>query len=156
MLYNRKVFLPMSVKRLVVHSLVLRAVRLGITLFFYCSDFWYTKINNILNIILESDAYNTRLSPSGNIFQSLSFPSMKKLFAETVVLARYCNTPFRTRRRNICSCQHVTRFMTPQVRARYGRYERYFHVPSVLNSLADDIFDDQFTNRLERVLSSLS
>lgn len=69
--YTTKVFMPFSVKKVIVYSLVYSVLTYGITVLANCSRLWRSRVDSVLRGILKSLAYNSAFASSDNLFQSL-------------------------------------------------------------------------------------
>lgn len=144
LMYHIKAFLPLNLRKLIVHSLAYGSLRYGITIFGNCSGLWQAKINNILKGMLRNVYYRPTTS-SQDMFQILSMPNFHSLFVETVVLGHYWNTDFKTPHPNIRQLRTVPRFVITKCYTRYGKNLRSFYVPRIFNSLPSNFPD--FTSR---------
>lgn len=151
LMYNIKSFLPLNLRKLIVHSLAYGSLRYGITIFGNCSELWQAKVNNILKGMLRN-VYYKPITSSLDMFHILSMPNFRSLFAETVVLGHYWNTDFKTLRPNIRQLRTVPRFLVPPCYTRYGKNLRSFYVPQIFNSLPSNFLDFTSRKKLRKAL----
>lgn len=156
MLFNTRVFLPVGVRLLIVHALAYSILRYGVTVFGNCSGRWQEKINILLKGILKSIAYNTDLSTSADIFDSLKLPNFRSLFIQTVTLRYFWNSDFRTPVIPSRTLRRSSRFEVKLCSTRYGKCMREYYVPFLFNALPDSIYHVTSLKTLKQELKCLN
>lgn len=156
MLFNTRVFLPVGVRLLIVHALAYSILRYGVTVFGNCSGRWQEKINILLKGILKSIAYNTDLSTSADIFDSLKLPNFRSLFIQTVALRYFWNSDFKTPVIPSRTLRRSSRFEVKLCSTRYGKCMREYYVPFLFNALPDSIYHVTSLKTLKQELKCLN
>ena len=126
---------------LLVHALAYSVLRYGITVFGICSGRWQAKVNTLLRGILTNILYNTPLSATADIFETLQLPNFHSLFIETVLLRNFWSSDYKTPLHSSRTLRSSPRFVVPRCCTRYGKCSRESYVPRVFNALPDYIYD---------------
>ncbi|CAN8005505.1 unnamed protein product, partial [Ixodes hexagonus] len=132
--------LPFPIRKVIVHALVYRILRYGITVFYHCSLTWRVKVNSILKHVLQSVAYNLDIPPEANLFSFLQLPSFDALFFHCVIHRHFCHSDFLHPHVPARVFRHCPKFSVPRCYTRFGCFRRNFYVPTIFNSLPDEIF----------------
>lgn len=154
MLYNVKVFVPFSVKKIIVHALVYSVLRYGVTIHALCTESWRAKVDCILKGILRSVAYNSPFSSSEDFFKDLQMPTLLQLFTETVVLRHFWYDKFKTLHEPTRLLRVSPRFKIVKCVTRYGKKMRTSYVSEVFNALPDDVYTIAGKAKLKKWLRS--
>lgn len=154
-LYNLRILLPITTKRLLTHALVYSILRYGITLFGQCTALLESKVNSLLNGILRSVAYGSSLQRSDNLFNDLSLPTFKSLFLETVVLRHYWDNTFKTPNTVCRALRDVRPYQTPRIKTHFGKCVRLYYVSHIFNNLPSVLLDVSSRGALKRRLKTL-
>lgn len=155
LLYSTKVFMPFSVKKMIVYSLVYSVLRYGITLFANCSRLWRARVDSVLRGILKSLAYNSDFASSDNLFQSLELPSFYALFQHTVTLRYFWSNEYKVPHTTSRALRNIPRFEIPRCRTRFGECVRSYYIPHLFNDLPDCAYDVETKGNLKRILNKL-
>lgn len=138
LLYRIRVFLPLSVRKLLVHSLAYSVLRYGITTFVHCSGSWHQRGNRLLKCMLKSATYDECSPQDLNLFQMLKLPNLRSLFVQTVVLKPFWTDTFKVLTVFCRPLRHTPTFSVPPTRTRFGRYTRAQYVPDIFNALPSE------------------
>lgn len=149
-LYNLRIFLPMSTRRLLVHALVYSILRYGITVFGQCTDQLASKVNTLLRGILRSVAYGSSLQQSDSLFNDLSLPTFRALFWQTVITRHYWDSTFKTPN-NVCRVlRDPMPFTALRINTNFGKCIRLYYVPHIFNNLPSALIDVTSRGALKR------
>lgn len=151
-LYNLRIFIPMTTRRLLVHGLVYSLLRYGITLFGQCTNRLDSMVNSLLRGILRSVAYGSSLQLSDNLFNDLSLPTFRALFWQTVIIRHYWDNTFKTPN-NVCrALRDPTPFTPMRINTHFGKCIRLYYVPHIFNNLPSALIDVTSRGTLKRQL----
>lgn len=155
-LYNIKIFLPVSVRKMLAHALAYSVLRYGVTLFWHCSSFWRSRVDSILKNILKSVSYDLNCPPNTNYFSLLEMPSFQTLFRNTVVLRHYWRSDYMERKTYSRPLRQNERYKIPFFVTRYGRSTRDFYVPQIFNDLPENAFNINTISKLKKELLNIT
>lgn len=139
MMYHIKAFLPLTIRKCIMHALTYSVLRYGITIFFNCPLLWQSRIDRILRNTLKSIAYNTECSKNVNLFSFLELPTFHSLFLQTVIRRHFWDSEFIIPSLPSRDLRNYLRFQIPHVRTHYGESLRIFYVPNVFNSIPESV-----------------
>ena len=154
-LYNLRMVLPMTTRRLLAHALVYSVLRYGITVFGQCTDLLESKVNSLLKGILRSIAYGTSLQTSDNLFYDLSLPSFRALFLQTVILRHYWDNTFKTPNVVCRTLRNPTPYQTPRIKTHSGKCLRLYYVPHIFNNLPSALINVKSRGALKQKLKTI-
>lgn len=155
LLYSVKSLCPIYVRKQIVHALAYSVVRYGLCCFYFCSSFWKNKIDALLKSILKSVLYGVQYDRSETIFRFSRMPNFSHLFKQTVVLNYVWTKEFCSAYVTVRELRPRFRFTIPWVRTRYGERLRIYYVPSLLNTLPDEVFSLSSRKQIKSVLFDL-
>lgn len=148
-------FLPLSVRKLLVHSLAYSVLRYGITTFVHCSGIWHQRVNRLLKCMLKSVTYDVCSPQDVNLFQMLKLPNLRSLFVQTVVLKHFWTDTFKVPTAYCRPLRYTPTFSVPLTRTRFGRYTRAYYVPEIFNALPSVITSCESVRDLRKNLKEL-
>lgn len=155
MLYSTKMFLPLSVRKMIANALAYGLLRYGITVYAKCSMLWQDKIDSILKSILKSVAYTSINIPSEDLFEYLCLPRFSALFQRSVISKHIWSSPFKTPRVGQRALRDSERFIIPRVYTKYGQRLRSFYVPEIFNGLSNTFFELDSKRKLKKLLRTI-
>lgn len=130
--YGIRAFVPISVRKVIVHALTHSPLRYGITVSAHCSGSWHTRAGAILKNILTSVAFGSNVLPDSSLYVSLQFPSFYALFVETVILKHNWSNVFKSAKSSIRGLRQGSRFYVTHCKTHYGEWVREFYVRGCL------------------------
>lgn len=155
MLYSTKMFLPLSVRKMIANALAYGVLRYGIAVYGKCSTLWQNKIDSILKSILKGVAYTSINIPSEDLFEYLCLPRFSALFQRSVISKHIWSSPFKTPRIVHRALREGERFIIPRVYTKYGQRLRSFYVPELFNGLSNTFFGLDSKRKLKKLLRTI-
>lgn len=152
LLHSLRVFLPYSIRKMLIYSLAYSILRYSITIHGCCSNLWKTKTNAILKNILTNVAYKSKFSSSENLFQDMQLSNLESLFFQTVVLRHFWNSHFKIPRSSERSLRASETYVTQRVFTNYGKHMRSFYMPRIFNDLPKSILEIRSKGKLKKSL----
>lgn len=131
-------------------------MRYGITIFGHSSGAWHKKIDTILKGIFRSIVYGPALQTEEEKLANLGLPFFRAFLVQTVVLKYFWSDIYKIPHVATRSLRHTERFKVPFVTTKYGKKVRDFYVPTIFNSLPDDVYGADSLKKLKRALQDLS
>lgn len=140
-MYNLRYFMPLSVRKVVLHALGYSVLRYGITVYGHCAARWQQRLNSILSSLLKNVAYNLCLPGSANIFTTLQLPNFTMLLMKTIVLKHFWTSDYKEKYIPTRSLRPRDLYRIPRCLTRYGKRMRRYYVPSSFNKLPPSVFE---------------
>lgn len=148
--------MPLSVRKVIAHTLGYSILRYGITVFGNCSAFWRARIDSILKAILKSVSYNMQIPEDTTLFDILQLPDFHTLYVHTVILRHFWSSEFKTLSSSSRALRHVQPFQIPLVHTRYGESTRAYYVPKLFSQLPPELLGLTSLRKLKKSLRSMS
>ena len=156
LLYNTRYFMPLSVRKIVVHALVYSVLRYGITVYGHCALRWQIRINSILRSLLKTISYDLCLSKDIDVFKALHLPDFNSLLMETVVHRHFWDSQFKVLYVPSRILRPKERYRIPRCSTRFGKRARSYYVPAFMNKLPSSILNLRTKYKLKKALRNFS
>lgn len=154
-MYNIKFYLPLSVRKLLVHALCYGVIRYGICIYGHGAQHLVNRVNSILRGILKNAAYD--LSPKFDVFKTLSLPDFNSLLLETVPLKHFSLIHYKISHVPARCLRPKNSYVTPRCNTRYGRRLRNYyalqcliHSPHAFKKLKRNVISEGLLDALMR------